>query len=71
MSALVAIRKARPLDEYPPLRLVTVEDEVLPVIRVERCACEGWIRQHAGDDQRALVAAHNATPEHAAWRARP
>ena len=70
MSALVAIRKARALDEYPPLLLVTAEAEVLPVIRVERCACGTWIRQHAGDDVAALMRAHNATPEHADWRAR-
>jgi hypothetical protein len=69
-AALLAIRTAPALDEYPPLRLVrALEAELLPVVRGEACACGGWLTQRLRDDPRDVVAAHITTPAHRAWRA--
>jgi hypothetical protein len=56
-------------DSYPPL-VSTSEVVLLPVVRVERCACGELIRQLAGDAVALTVGRHNARPTHRAWRER-
>lgn len=69
MSAAPAIVRAPRWDSYPALP-ATSEVVLLPVVRVEPCACGELIRQLAGDDARALVSAHNDRAGHRAWRER-
>lgn len=62
-----AIVLAKPLDSYPPLRLLP---EPLPVVRVEACACGERIRQLAGERSDNTLSRHQATLLHASWRRR-
>lgn len=63
----VTIRMARPLDDYPAL-LIIPEADLIPVIRVEECACGEYVRQLAGDMIVDTVRRHNGTLQHRAWR---
>jgi hypothetical protein len=62
-----AIRPAPPLDRYPKLTRVP-EPPIVDVVRAARCACGGVLTQRAWDDIPTLVAEHNATALHRAWR---
>lgn len=63
----LAVLKAPAFDTYPAPTGIG-EPELLPVIRVEPCACGEYIRQLAGDTIAAVVGAHNDTIPHRAWR---
>lgn len=67
MNSRLAIRKALPLDQYPPLLLVP-ERSLRAVERVEPCVCGNRINQLVGDDVMRTVQAHNMTAAHVAWR---
>ena len=69
MSDHVAVVLAPPLDAYPPLRGVP-ERVLLPVVRVEPCACGTRLVQLEGDSITAVVARHEAMAAHRAWRGR-
>lgn len=69
MSAVFAIPRQRPLDEYPPLRVVTCEGDLMRRLTPVPCVC-GTDVAHAADETVPLVVArHNATASHVAWRA--
>jgi hypothetical protein len=67
MSHVAAVVLAPPIDSYPALHVVR-EPELLPVLRVEACACGERIQQLAGEDVRVVVARHNERAAHRAWR---
>lgn len=52
---------------YPRLRGLA-EPDLIPVIRVEFCACGEYVRQLVGDSIPEVVRRHNATLPHRAWR---
>lgn len=64
-----AIVRAPRWESYPALP-ATSEVALLPVVRVEPCACGELIRQLAGDAVTGTVGRHNTTPAHRAWRER-
>jgi hypothetical protein len=70
VTVLVAVTRERALHLWPPVRSSASEEEVLPVIRAEACACGGYVRQCLGDSVAAAVRVHQGTAGHAAWRER-
>ena len=66
-TRLLAVRRARPLADYPRLARVP-EPPIVDVVRVARCACGGEIAQLAYDDVPTLVEHHNGTTLHQRWR---
>ena len=69
MTLAVAIVRQPSLELYPVLP-ATSEVALLPVVRVEPCACGEFIRLLAGDGMTATVGRHNDRPAHRAWRER-
>lgn len=63
----VTMRVAPDFASYRPLRSMA-EPDLIPVIRVEFCACGEYIRQLVGDSIPDTVRRHNATIPHRAWR---
>lgn len=63
----VTMRVAPDFDTYRPIKGLG-EADVIPVIRVEFCACGQYIRQLVGDSIPDVVRRHNATVPHRAWR---
>lgn len=59
----VAVRRALPLDLYPPLPRRGDDIE-----RIELCACGGAVIQWCNQPVTEAVREHNATPAHLAWR---
>ena len=64
---MIVVRKAPPLDSYPPLPYRG--EDVRAVIRVEACACGSRAEQLAGEGIDTAVQRHNATVDHLLWRA--
>lgn len=63
----LTMRPAPAFETYRRLER-TGEAELLPVIRVEFCACGEYVRQFAGDSIDAVIRRHNASIAHRAWR---
>ena len=68
MTLTIALPPQIPLDGYGPTSWLS-EDALLGPGRTEPCACGGRVQLRHGEAIPAVVAAHNETPRHAAWRA--